>query len=29
MYNWNDIQVEQAIAQERYQIIVQARQVGP
>lgn len=27
MYNWNDIEVEQKIAQERYQVIVQGRQI--
>jgi isocitrate lyase len=27
MINWNDIQVEQQIAQERYQTIIEARQV--
>jgi hypothetical protein len=27
MINWNDIQVEQKIAQERYQAIIQARQI--
>ena len=28
MINWNDIKVEQEIAQERYQQIIQARQVA-
>lgn len=28
MYNWNDVRVEQEIAQERYQQIVKARRVG-
>ena len=28
MINWNDIQVEQEIAQERYQPIIQARQMS-
>ena len=28
MINWYDIQVEQKIAQERYQTIIQARQVS-
>lgn len=27
MYNWNDVRVEQEIAQERYQPIVEARRV--
>ncbi len=27
MINWNDIEIAQEIAQERYQIIVQARQM--
>ena len=27
MINWNDIRVEQEIAQERYQTIIQARQI--
>lgn len=28
MINWNDIKVEQEIAQERYEQIIQARQVA-
>jgi len=28
MINWNDIRVEQEIAQERYQQLIQARQVA-
>ncbi len=28
MINWNDIKVEQEIAQERYQQIIEARQVA-
>jgi hypothetical protein len=28
MINWNDIQVEQKIAQERYEVIVQGRQLA-
>ena len=29
MINWNDIRVEQEIAQERYQPIIQGRQISP
>ena len=28
MYNWNDVEVEQKIAQERYQSIVEGRRVA-
>jgi hypothetical protein len=28
MFNWNDIRVEQEIAQERYQVIVQGRRLA-
>ena len=28
MYNWNDIRVEQEIAQERYQQVIEARRVA-
>jgi hypothetical protein len=28
MFNWNDIRVEQEIAQERYEIIVRGRQLA-
>ena len=27
MYNWNDLKVEQEIAQERYQIIIEGRTI--
>jgi len=28
MYNWNDVEVEQKIAQERYQSIIEGRRVA-